>query len=187
MYRTECILGLKDLSFKGRWSWMPFNIAIPPLNFLVGNLLIATLAQAPVPSSNASNPCFPLEDKEIDASLHELHSTESIFSHIRRSCRRYALPSNNQRASIRMNYKRTCSDIGTSSVDAEINITLPTCMQTILSIWKSPIIYTLYKTSICQVLHASLSSFQRDGKQRHFLPEIIDSGYLDNRKELFGR
>jgi hypothetical protein len=107
MYRTECVLGLKDLNFRARWSWMPFNIAIPPLNFLVGNLLIATLVQAPSSSSNA--------DKEIDASLHELHSTESICSHIRRSCRRYALPSNNQRASIRMNYTRTCSDIGTSS------------------------------------------------------------------------
>jgi hypothetical protein len=48
MYRTDCTLGLKDLSFKGRGSWMDFNIDLhPTLNFLVGNLTIATLAQAP--------------------------------------------------------------------------------------------------------------------------------------------
>lgn len=46
---------------------MAFNIDFhPTLNFLVGNLVIATLAQAPSHSSNAFNPCSSRESR-IDA------------------------------------------------------------------------------------------------------------------------
>jgi hypothetical protein len=59
-------MGLKDLSFKGRGSWMDFNIDLhPTLNFLVGNLTIATLAQAP--------------------SLRPMHTTRVSFTRIKTS------------------------------------------------------------------------------------------------------
>jgi hypothetical protein len=142
-------------------------------NFLVGNLLIATLVQAPSSSSNASNPCFLLEDKRIDASLRELHSTESIFSHIWRSCRRYALPSNNQRASIRMYYKRTCSDIGTSSNRCR-NQYHPACLLACRRSFPSgnPPSSTHYTNPVfVRYCMHHFPAFHRDGKQRHFLPD----------------
>jgi len=52
---------------------MAFNIDFhPTLNFLVGNLVIATLAQAPSPPSNAFNPCLFHESKSFYARLYKL-------------------------------------------------------------------------------------------------------------------
>lgn len=139
--RTEYILDLKSLEFKGRW--MPFNIDFhPTLNFLVGKVGDCDIGPSAAPRllrTSASNPCFFYEYQRVDAKLHELSLEKT--SDIRRSC---SGMHSIILMSINLLYAYRTDLLGHryTSIDAENQYPLPASCRSIFSV-RQEVVYSL--------------------------------------------